>query len=89
VLTGISWYSQEPAGEVDIMEATADRCPVTWPGGVGGGEHRLVRDRLRLKREAVEHMMEEVRRDLARGVEGVREVKTQQVEIPPIPPFVA
>jgi cytidylate kinase len=27
--------------------------------------------------------------DVARTVEGVREVKTQQVEIPPIPPFVA
>jgi osmotically-inducible protein OsmY len=27
--------------------------------------------------------------DVARAVEGVREVKTQQVEIPPIPPFVA
>jgi osmotically-inducible protein OsmY len=27
--------------------------------------------------------------DVARGVEGVRDVKTQQVEIPPIPPFVA
>ncbi len=27
--------------------------------------------------------------DVARAVEGVREVRTQQVEIPPIPPFVA
>ena len=27
--------------------------------------------------------------DVARTVDGVREVKTQQVEIPPIPPFVA
>src|SRR5258705_2524670 len=27
--------------------------------------------------------------DVARGVTGVREVRTQQVEIPPIPPFVA
>jgi cytidylate kinase len=27
--------------------------------------------------------------DVARGVDGVREVKTQQVDIPPIPPFVA
>jgi len=27
--------------------------------------------------------------DVARSVEGVREVKTQQVDIPPIPPFVA
>jgi osmotically-inducible protein OsmY len=27
--------------------------------------------------------------DVARGVEGVRDVKTQQVDIPPIPPFVA
>jgi cytidylate kinase len=27
--------------------------------------------------------------DVARGVEGVREVKAQQVDIPPIPPFVA
>jgi cytidylate kinase len=27
--------------------------------------------------------------EVARGVEGVRDVKTQQVEIPPIPPFVA
>ena len=27
--------------------------------------------------------------DVARSVEGVREVRTQQVEIPPIPPFVA
>lgn len=27
--------------------------------------------------------------DVARNVEGVREVKTQQVDIPPIPPFVA
>ena len=27
--------------------------------------------------------------DVARGVDGVREVKTQQVEMPPIPPFVA
>ena len=27
--------------------------------------------------------------DVARGVPGVREVRTQQVEIPPIPPFVA
>src|SRR5437870_3083613 len=27
--------------------------------------------------------------DVARGVVGVRDVKTQQVDIPPIPPFVA
>ena len=27
--------------------------------------------------------------DVARAVDGVREVKTQQVEIPAIPPFVA
>jgi osmotically-inducible protein OsmY len=27
--------------------------------------------------------------DVARAVRGVREVKTQQVDIPPIPPFVA
>jgi osmotically-inducible protein OsmY len=27
--------------------------------------------------------------DVARAVRGVREVKTQQVEVPPIPPFVA
>jgi hypothetical protein len=27
--------------------------------------------------------------DVARGVAGVRDVKTQQVDIPPIPPFVA
>ena len=27
--------------------------------------------------------------DVARAVEGVREVKAQQVDIPPIPPFVA
>jgi len=27
--------------------------------------------------------------EVARTVDGVREVKTQQVEIPPIPPFVA
>jgi osmotically-inducible protein OsmY len=27
--------------------------------------------------------------EVARGVSGVREVRTQQVEIPPIPPFVA
>ena len=27
--------------------------------------------------------------DVARSVPGVREVRTQQVEIPPIPPFVA
>jgi osmotically-inducible protein OsmY len=27
--------------------------------------------------------------EVARGVPGVRDVRTQQVEIPPIPPFVA
>ena len=27
--------------------------------------------------------------DVARGVVGVRDVKTQQVDFPPIPPFVA
>jgi osmotically-inducible protein OsmY len=27
--------------------------------------------------------------DVAQGVVGVRDVKTQQVDIPPIPPFVA
>jgi hypothetical protein len=27
--------------------------------------------------------------DVARGVEGVREVKARQMEMPPIPPFVA
>src|SRR5207237_8063427 len=27
--------------------------------------------------------------DVARGVAGVRDVKTQQVDVPPIPPFVA
>jgi hypothetical protein len=27
--------------------------------------------------------------DVARGVVGVRDVKARQVEIPPIPPFVA
>ena len=27
--------------------------------------------------------------DVARSVQGVREVRTQQLDIPPIPPFVA
>ena len=53
----------------------------------GTGAHS---ERVRLYALAVAHahgMDEAV--DVARAVRGVREVKTQQVEVPPIPPFVA